>query len=286
MSQHAILDREEYVEQAYFFRTFRERLNDNIPAQEALMLLHQEILASTRLPMAVQFLATEAKHTGLLATGFAHLPHYFHPFQTFVMTQAEKEGLKFTMHGALLVLEREAAYRAQAPTRPGLFVFQFETICRNRLGYNDGIAAMRDDPFYDADWSAYLDIVRRQVGIVDFADLVYYRSEAAVLEQRRRERDFAPALPPLFGDKEGKIAKASRGRDPLHLFAALQRQLAYPEVPRPVVKDERQAQLDLLVNKVRELEARLKLLESETRGSPIDFSQIDQDLFRTIKDDE
>ena len=39
-------------------------------------------------------------------------------------------------------------------------------------------------------------------------------------------------MPPLFGEKEGKIAKASRGRDPLFLFAALQRQLGYPEVPR------------------------------------------------------
>ena len=36
-------------------------------------------------------------------------------------------------------------------------------------------------------------------------------------------------MPPLFAEKEGKIAKANRGRDPL-LFAALQRQLGYPEV--------------------------------------------------------
>src|SRR5262249_8832173 len=32
----AILDREEYIEQAYFFRVFRERLDENVPAQEIL----------------------------------------------------------------------------------------------------------------------------------------------------------------------------------------------------------------------------------------------------------
>ena len=42
-----------------------------------------------------------------------------------------------------------------------------------------------------------------------------------------------PSIPTLFGEKEGKIARANRGRDPLYLFSALQRQLGYPEVPRP-----------------------------------------------------
>ena len=56
-------------------------------------------------------------------------------------------------------------------------MYQFEAICRNRLGYGDGLVAMADDPYYDADWRAYLDFVRQQVGVVDFADLVYLRSE-------------------------------------------------------------------------------------------------------------
>ena len=47
---------------------------------------------------------------------------------------------------ALLVLEREAAYKADNPTRPGLFVYQFEAITRNRLGYMDGLGAMAADP--------------------------------------------------------------------------------------------------------------------------------------------
>ena len=177
-----VLDREEYVEQAYFFRTFRERVAENLPSQEVLATLDQEILTTTRLPIAVQFLATEIKHSGLLASGFERLTHYFHPFQGFVVRQAEEEKLKFSMSTALLVLEREATYRANNVTKQGLFVYQFETICRNRLGYWDGLTAMSEDPFYDAAWKAYLEAVRKEVGVVDFADLVYYRSEFAVTE--------------------------------------------------------------------------------------------------------
>src|SRR5258708_584314 len=92
----AILDREEFVEQAYFFRVLRERLAENLPAQEVLGNLHEEILTTTRLPMAIQFLATELKHTGNISTGFARLPHYFTPFQAFVVKQSETEGLRFT----------------------------------------------------------------------------------------------------------------------------------------------------------------------------------------------
>jgi hypothetical protein len=40
------------------------------------------------------------------------------------------------------------------------------------------------------------------------------------------------------------------------------------------MKDDSDAQVELMKTKLRELEARLKLLESETRGGPIDFSQI------------
>jgi hypothetical protein len=279
-----VLDREEYVEQAYFFRTFRERLAQNMATQDVLATLDQELLTTTRLPMAVQFLATEVKHSGVLATGLERLDHYFTPFQAFVVRQAEQEGLRFSMDTALVVLEREATYRAGSPTRPGLFVYQFETITRNRLGYWDGLTAMAADPYYDADWRGYLEVVRRSVGVVDFGDLVYYRSAFAVIEQRRRDAQFEPSVPMLFGEKEGKIAKASRGRDPLFLFAALQRQLNYPEVPRAKVRDDASTQLELMQQKVRELEARLKLLESETRGGPIDWSQIAKpDL---LKDDD
>src|SRR6516225_4008532 len=119
MATAPVLDREEYIEQAYFFRTFRERLVENLPAQEVLQRIHEEILSTTRLPYAIQFLATELKHTGLLSSGFARLPHYFTPFQAFVLRQTEEEAVRISIETALLILEREAAYRAERPTPPG-----------------------------------------------------------------------------------------------------------------------------------------------------------------------
>jgi hypothetical protein len=267
-----VLDGEEQIEQAYFFRTMRERLEEKMPTQEILERIHEEILSTTRLPLAIQFLATELKHTGLLSSGFARLPHYFTPFQAFVMRQSEDERTRFSLEIGLAVLERQAQYCAGTPTHPGLFVYQFEAISRNRLGYDAGLKCVEDDPFYDADWKGYVDLVRRQVGAVDFADLVYLRSELYVIEQKRREPEYTPPLPPLFGEKEGKIARASRGRDPLFLFAALQRQLGYPEVPRARAKDDPIAQLQALRSKVRELETRLKLVEGEQRGR-VDLSE-------------
>src|SRR3984957_9680393 len=172
-----ILDREEYIEQAYFFHTLRERMfEEQRPTQQVLARIHEEILAITRLPMAIQFLSTELKHSGMLSSGFEKLPHYFTPFQAFVVAQAEDERNRFSIEVALLILEREARYRSAAPTPQGLFVYQSETLSRNRLGYDDGLLKMHGDPFFDADWKGYLDFVRRQVGAVDFADLVYLRS--------------------------------------------------------------------------------------------------------------
>jgi hypothetical protein len=268
----SLLDREEYIEQAYFFRVFRERLASERVAQEILERIHEEILSTTRLPYAIQFLATELKHTGLLSSGFARLPHYFTPFQAFVLRQTEDERVRMSIETALLILEREATYRAEKPTAPALFIYQFEVLCRNRLGYDEGLTCLGGDPFYDQDWRNYVELVRRQIGSVDFADLVYVRSAFYVIEQRRLEASYQPPYPPLFGEKEGKIAKANRGHDPLYLFAALQRQLGYPEVPRPKLQDDVAAKLAVLQNKLREMEMRLKLVESELRGQ-VDLSQ-------------
>jgi len=273
MATATALDREEYIEQVYFFRVFRERVASNMAAQEVLERIHEEILSTTRLPLAIQFLATEIKHSGLLSSGFSKLPHYFTPYQAFVIRQTEKEGIRFSIETALLILEREAEYLAGQPTRPGLFVFQFETLSRNRLGYDEGLASMAGDPFYDSIWQDYLSLVRRQVGAVDFGDLVYLRSEFYLTEQRRQNPDYQLPVPALFGEKEGKIAKANRGRDPLYLFAALQRQLGYPEVPRLRPRDDLGAKLEALQAKLREFEMRLKLVEGETRGQ-MDLSEL------------
>ena len=266
-----VLDREEYIEQAYFFRMLRERVMENMAIQDVLTHIHEEILSTTRLPMAIQFLATEIKHTGLLSSGFQRLPHYFTPFQTFTMQQTEDEKKRFSIEVGLVILEREALYRADGPTAAGLFVYQFEALSRNRLGY-DGLLPVQADPFYDADWKAFLGLVHRQVGVVDFADLIYLRSHFYVQDQRRHEPDYVPPVVPLFGEKEGKIAKANRGRDPLYLFAALQRQLNYPEVPRPKPRDDLTAKVETLTVKVKELETRLKLVEGEQRGQ-LDLSE-------------
>ncbi len=283
MATATVLEREEYIEQVYFFRVFRERVATNMAAQEILERIHEEILSTTRLPLAIQFLATELKHSGLLSSGFSKLPHYFTPYQAFVIRQTEKEGIRFSIETALLILEREADYLGGQPTRPGLFVFQFETLSRNRLGYDEGLASMSGDPFYDAMWQEYVGLVRRQVGMVDFADLVYLRSEFYLIEQRRVNQEYQLPVPALFGEKEGKIAKANRGRDPLYLFAALQRQLDYPEVPRPRPRDDVGARLEALQIKLREMEIRLKLLESETRGQ-IDLSEFGKP--EILKDEE
>jgi len=276
MATGIVLEREEYIEQAYFFRVLRERIASNLAAQDIIANIHEEILATTRLPLAIQFLGTELKHSGLLSSGFARLLHYFHPFQGFVVRQTEDESRRFSIETALLILEREAQYRSgQAgggPNRPGLFVYQFEAISRNRLGYDEGLVSMANDPFFDANWREFLDFVRRQVGIVDFTDLIYFRSELYVKDQRRQAPNYEPSLPPLFGEKEGRIAAANRGRDPLYLFAALQRQLGYPEVPRPRIADDWEAKLKKVQTKLYEMETRLKLVEGEIKGQ-IDLSQ-------------
>jgi len=260
------LDRDEYVEQAYFFSHLRERLGQNQSAQTILEQLDQEVLSTTRLTLAIQFLATEIKHTGLLSTGFARLAHYFTAFQAFVVRGTESEDVRFPIDQALLVLEFEAKYRVGGITQAGLFVFQFEVISRNRLGFQDGLTSMAKDPGYDANWKAFLGDLRHQVGLIDLADLIYLRSDLFVSECRRRDPDAEPSLTPLFGEKEGKIAKAHRERDPMYFFAALQRHLGYPEVPRPRPAASGATQPETLLAKVKDLEGRVRLLEAELRG--------------------
>jgi hypothetical protein len=272
MSSARILDREESIEQVYFFRNLRERLAEGMATQDVLERIDQEILSTTRLPYAIQFLATEVKHTGLLSTGFARLPHYFTRFQAYVVEQTEKENLRFSIDTGLLVLEREAEYRAGQISPAGLFVYQLEVLSRNRLGYDQGIRSMEEDPVYDAEWRRFLDLVRRQLGLVELAELIYFRAETYVLEQRRQDPDYEPPVPPLFGEKEGKIARANRGRDPLFLFAALQRQLGYPAVPRARPRDDPSAKIEALQNRLRDLESRLRLMEAEVKGQ-VDLTQ-------------
>jgi hypothetical protein len=198
--------------------------------------------------------------------------HYFTLYQAFVMGQSETESSKFSTELALAVLEREADYKARGPTKAGLFTYQFETLCRNRLGYDAGLQSMAGDPMYDEDWRTWIRKLPGQLGAVDFSDLLYARSEFAMIEARRRNPDYEAKHTVLFGEKEGRIAKANHGRDPLFLFAALHRQLGYPIVPRPTPPDPTANLVQVLDRKLQQFEARLKLLEGELKGD-LDLSQ-------------
>ncbi len=301
------LSREEYIEQAHFFRALGERLADNMPAQEVLGSVREEVLATTKLPLAIDFLLGELRHEGVLGPAMGLLPHYFTPFQAFVVQESENERLKFDLRVGLEILRTEAEYRSGEPTLQGIFLYQFEALCRNRLGYDRGLEAVAGDPAFDETWREWIRKVRRQIGMVDIADLIYVHSEYywqrqgkgktvahdafsrdAERSADRRDESVkdgplslgggdAPARSDeeavvLFGEREGRIALANRRKDPLFLFSSLQRQLGYPAVPRQKPADKEQALLPQLARRLEQLETRLKIIEEEQRGG-LDLSQ-------------
>jgi hypothetical protein len=195
------------------------------------------------------------------------LSHYFTPFQTYVMREAEAERGRFDLRIAIDILRHEAEYRAKLPVPQAMFMFHFECICRNRLKYDPGLGAVAGDPIYDDPWRQWINELRLRIGMVDFADMIYVRSQYNLIHRTRPgESPPEPEKPILFSEKEGKIAWANRRKDPLYLFAALQRHLGYPTVPRAKRPDESIRLLPLLNLQVQRLEARIKLLEDESRG--------------------
>jgi hypothetical protein len=290
------LGREEYVEQAHFFRVLSERLQENVPMQDVLLSVREEVLATAKLPMAIDFLLAELRHAGVLGSAMARLGHYFTPFQIFVIQESEAERRRFDLRVGLDVLRREAEYRTESPTRQGLFLYQFEALCRNRLGYDRGLESVARDPAFAGIWHDWIRTLRRQIGMVDLADLIYVHSEY-YYQRAERGGERAGASPPpgfpaaletdsraasplggedapardsaavvLFGEREGRIALANRHKDPLYLFSSLQRQLGYPAVPRPRPTDAEQVLLPQLARRLEQLEMRLKLVEEEQRG--------------------
>lgn len=296
-----MLSHAEYVEQTYLFGLLRERIAEQTPMQELLKQLQHELLATTRLPMAIDFMLTELKHSGLMGRAMAKLPHYFAPFQTFLVEESEKESGRFSIDVALQMLHADAQIRtdytarlaAQHPLaapnprdtsqsavrdpaamsdetlaqrgRSGFFFFQFESISRNRLGYPTGLKAMAADPIYDDAWSAWLNRLRDQVGLVDIADLIFLASEEYGRRLIAERLEVTGKGPFLFGEKEGSIALANRRKDPVYLFGAMQRHLGYPKVPRPVKPKTDRETIPALLRRVERLESRIKLMEQEQR---------------------
>jgi hypothetical protein len=287
-SQLAPLGREEYIEQGHFFRALAERLEANVPAQEVMASVREEVLATTKLPLAIDFLLGELRHEGVFGPAMELLPHYFTPFQAFVIRESENERLRFDLRIGLEILRREAEYRASEPTTQGIFLYQFEALCRNRLGYDRGLDAVAGDPAFDDTWRSWIRKLRRQIGMIDIADVIYVHSEYYWQRQEAGPRDAeqddhgreAPAstvannadAPVLFGEREGRIALANRRKDPLFLFSSLQRQLDYPAVPRTKPADKQQDLLPQLARRLEQLESRLKILEEEQRGG-LDLTQ-------------
>jgi hypothetical protein len=262
-----MLSREEYVEQAYLFRVLLERLGQNTPIQDLFEHVKQELLATTKLVMAVDFLLSDMKHLGIMSSGMRRLAHYFSPFQAFLVEESENDRGRFDLQTAFQILRAEADYRANSDSRQGMFFYQFESLCRNRLNYDRGLKAIAEDPAYDDAWTEWILLVRKQLGLVDIADLIYTRSQE--FENYRRQR-LGPQDAPaghrwLFGEKEGKIARAHRQKEPLFLFAAMQRHLGYPSVPRPVPADESVHLIPQLMRRMERLETRIKLFEEEQR---------------------
>jgi len=267
---NAPLLREEYIEQEYFFRVYRERLQQSIPSQDILKTIQEEILATTRLPMAIDFMRAEILHSGRISDAMKRLGHYFTPFQTYVITMAEDDVSRFDQITGLEMLERESRYRADGCSMPGLFVYQFECLSRNRLGYSDGLTAMADDTGYTEPWKKWILSLRGNLGVRELSDMVFRASEHFHTLRARMLPVGSDAAsedrpPALFGEQDGRIAKANVGRDPLYFFAALQRQLNYPKVPlSKKVYDETLP--PFLQNRLTKIEQRLKIVEMEQKG--------------------
>ena len=251
---------EEYVEQTFFFETFRSRIEEGYSTQEFLTTIRSELITTVQLPMAIDFLLTDLKHTGLLSSAMRRIAHYFTPFQAFVLAESEREESRFDFRIALEILAREAKYRSESPPIQGLFFYQFETICRNRLGYDRGLEILLQDEIYNDDWKEWLTILRKQVGLVDLAEMIFYRSEFY------KTKNEGSKVVHLFGEREGRIAFASRYRDPVFLFSALSRHLGYPGVPCQKRAMEEENLIPLLQRRIEHLESRLQLMEEELRG--------------------
>ena len=270
---NTILAEEEYVEQAYLFRALKERSNSSEPIQDLMAYVKEEILATTKLPMAIDYLLSELNHVGTMALAMERMAHYFAPVQAFLVASAESDKGTFDIRLAFDILARESQFRSESACAEAMFFYQFETICRNRLDYDSGLNAIARDPIYNEDWKHWILKIRSQLGLVGIADLVYVHSEYYLQQEQSAGHETETPAPLLFNEKVGRIALANRTKQPLYFFSALQRQMKYPQVVKPVRKSTDRDALPKLIAAVQRLESRIKMLEDEQRGQGIDLSQ-------------
>lgn len=269
-----ILPSEEYVEQQFLFKTLAERLENREPIQDLLSQLREEILATTKLPMAIDFINAELNHSGVMSSAMRKLSHYFNSFQTYLIGEAESDTGRFDLRTALAILEKDAQGKSENRSPTATFFFQFESICRNTLQYDYGLSAIAFDPVFNESWRQWILDMRRKIGTVSLADLVFIHSEHYAVQQSRQGFEtFEVAEPILFGDKEGKIALANRRKEDLYFFSALQRQLKYPPVPRMKRVESAVEVVPRLIKQLERLEVRVKLLEDEQREQGIDLTK-------------
>jgi hypothetical protein len=267
---YRVLPFEEYVEQAYLFKALMERMSADEPVQELLGYVREEILATTKLPMAIDFLLTEVKQLGTMSTAMLRLSHYFTPYQSFILGNAEDDRGHLDMKTALHLLYHDAKLRSEDAAQVTMFFHQFETLCRHSLEYDYGLQAIAVDPVYDLVWQKWILGIRHQLGMVEISDLVYIHSEYYL---KRMEPDSELPEPILFGEKEGRIALANRSKEPHYLFLALQRQLGYPAIPVRKKRDEMAEFIPKMQRLIERLEVRVKFLEDEQRNQGIDLSK-------------
>ena len=125
---------------------------------------------------------------------------------------------------------------------------------------------MAADPAFDEPWREWIRHLRRKIGMVDLADLIYVNSAYYETRGNRDASDAPPDRITLFGEREGRIALANRRKDPLMLFNSLHRHLGYPAVPRPEAGEAEEDLVPAMARRLEQLEKRIKLLEEEQRG--------------------
>ena len=116
------------------------------------------MLITTRLPTRSSSSSPSSSTPACWPAGSRKLPHYFTPFQAFVVRQAEEEKPRFPMaDGAARA--RTRGRRTGPRSRPGRGCSSTSSRPSPATGSATRRARSRwpADPFYDADWRAYIE---------------------------------------------------------------------------------------------------------------------------------